>query len=184
MNVEIKTKEEAMRRIAVIFSSGLLITSPSFGDAVELSERFDISVKDLLEMATQESVRVMNQEATLECDLRLLDEEIARCDRALDAAKRAKTEYRIRHCNTNPLPVEFIAAAAARVREGGALCCDAGYEWLSAHVDVIWATVINGWAYEALACCEDRQERREEYSTKVLVELGHANFAGTHARED
>lgn len=46
---EIDTKDEAMRFIAVVLSSGVATLSPSFNIAVELSERFNISVKDMLE---------------------------------------------------------------------------------------------------------------------------------------
>lgn len=73
-----------------------------------------------------------------------------------------------KYCAEHPLPDSFVALMAERVRGGGALCCAAGREWLDGPVDAVWARVLSEWAYDALSCSEDRQERLDEYAQKVI----------------
>jgi hypothetical protein len=96
------------------------------------------------------------------------DAEVDRRREELFRAEKDREEAIAKHRADHPLPDDVVAMLAHHVREGGALCCKAGREWLSEYVDEVWARVLNQWAYEVLSCSENSPERRQQYAQKVI----------------
>lgn len=97
---------------------------------------------------------------------------------ALKASKKSAEaeaklkEARARYAAARPLTEEERDAVIAHVASGGALCCEAGREWLLEHLPEPWARSINAWAYEHLGCPgANGDEFRTIYAERVRDRL-------------
>lgn len=54
---DVQTKEQAIDFVVMVMLTPVALLSPSFGDAMELSERFDITAQDVLRRKKQKALR-------------------------------------------------------------------------------------------------------------------------------
>jgi type II secretory pathway pseudopilin PulG len=108
---------------------------------------------------------ITEEQALLQIEIARKDADQAR--EALQAAEAQLLAARRAYVKTRPLTADEREQLALRVGRGDPLCCEKGRAWLLEYLPPFWADVLNGWAYETLACSDKRAEWLREYADKV-----------------
>jgi hypothetical protein len=94
--------------------------------------------------------------------LQALNDDIRERQAALEEAEETRNKFFARYCKERPLKKREQDKLADHVEAGGALCCEDGARFLRDAVPAIWATLINDWAYEKLACQGNPSDAKEK----------------------
>jgi hypothetical protein len=97
---------------------------------------------------------------------------VAKAQRAVTRAEERARDFVEGHMIRHPLTAAQKASMVVRVQSGKGICCEEGLTWLRAHVDSVWARALNGWAYEALMCCDDDDIPRQVEKLVAVLKKG------------
>lgn len=134
------------------------------GTTFDLIESNDLDARSAQVTGTGQRERTTEEQALAQ--IKIARGAIDQAQETLDAAKAELLAARRAYAKARPLTADERELLAKRVECGGALCC-MGQEWLRGQLPPFWADALGGWAYNTLACNEQRPERLQEYADRV-----------------